>query len=238
MPRVPRVVAAGIPIHITQRGNNRSAIFRAPGDYRLYAALLRQASQRFECAIHAYALMTNHIHLLMTPNDKHGPARMMQVVGTRYVPGFNQRYNRTGTLWEGRYRSTTIDSESYLLACSRYIELNPVRAMIVSHPSQYRWSSYRHNADGAADALVTPHAIYRALNDSAEMRREEYRALFTSPLEADASDAIRGATKRDLVLGDERFCDNLAATLKRPVTRLCHGGDRRSNTLSARRTNT
>ena len=232
MSRVPRVVAAGIPMHITQRGNNRSAIFREPTDYWLYVALLLQASQRFECAIHAYVLMTNHVHLLLTPSDRSGPARMMQAVGTRYVPGFNKRYERTGTLWEGRYRSASIDSERYMLACSRYIELNPVRAMMVGHPGQYRWSSYRHNADGAPDALITPHAIYRALHHSAELRREEYRSLFKSPLDADASEAIRRATKRDLVLGDTPFCESLAGTLKRPVTRLFRGGDRRSKASS------
>lgn len=219
-------------MHITQRGNNRTAIFREPQDYWVYAALLLQASQRFECAIHAYVLMTNHVHLLLTPGDKSGPARMMQAIGTRYVPEFNKRYERTGTLWEGRYRSTAIDSERYLLACARYIELNPVRAMMVDHPSRYRWSSYRHNADGALDPLITHHAIYRALHDSAEMRREEYRSLFKRPLAAQAYDAIRQATRRDLALGDKPFCETLAATLKRPVTRLLRGGDRRSKPSS------
>lgn len=221
-------------MHITQRGTNRSAIFLAPNDYRFFGALLLEASQRFECAIHAYILMTNHVHLLLTPSDECGPARLMQAVGTRYVPEFNKRHGRTGTLWQGRYRSAAIDSERYLLACSRYIELNPVRAMMVSHPSQYRWSSYGHNADGATDTLVTPHAVYRALHNSAAVRREEYRALFKHPVDVEECNVIRRATKSDSVLGDGRFCETLTATLKRPVTRLLHGGDRRSKLPSTR----
>ena len=231
MARLPRLVVAGIPLHLIQRGNNRSATFCAAEDYRRYGAVLLGASRRFGCAIHAYVLMTNHVHILLTPADERGPARMMQTLGRVYVRYFNARYKRTGTLWEGRYRSTLVDSEHYFLACSRYIELNPVRARMVEHPSQYRWSSYRHNAFGKPDRLITQHAVYQALNTVPVIRQGAYRSLCERQLDQSALDAIRRATNRGTALGDAPFCQQVEALLKRPVTRLRHGGDRRSKSL-------
>lgn len=234
MARLPRLVVAGNPLHVIQRGNNRSATFFAAEDYRRYQAELLEASQRHGCAIHAYVLMTNHVHLLVTPSDESGPARMMQSLGRSYVRYFNERYKRTGTLWEGRYRSTIVDSESYLLACSRYIELNPVRALMVTHPGRYIWSSHRRNAYGEADSLVTQHAVYGALGNAQGARQVAYRALFKKSLEAHAIEEIRRATNRGSALGDEPFCKHLERALNRPVTRLPHGGDRRKATRATR----
>ena len=144
-----RVVAPGYPQHVIHRGNNRQDIFFADGDFERYLAWLGDAARRHDCAIHAYVLMTNHIHLLVTPSGADDMARMMQSVGRRYSGDVNARYGRTGTLWEGRYRSCVVDSDRYLFTCARYIELNPVRAGLVRHPAGYRWSSYHHNAERA-----------------------------------------------------------------------------------------
>lgn len=178
-------------MHLIQRGNNRTAVFVDRADRERYLRVLRDASRHAGCAIHAYVLMTNHVHLLATPDGTRSPARMMQAVGRRYVRYFNERHGRTGTLWEGRYRSRLIDSEQYLLACSRYIELNPVRAGLAAVPAAYRWSSFRHNGEGAPDQVITTHAVYRALGTSWAERRSAYRALFGIPLDADSIDAIR-----------------------------------------------
>jgi len=148
MARHPRFILPGQPQHVIQRGNNRDVIFVADEDYQFYREKLAEACERFDCDLHAYVLMTNHVHLLMTPNTEDGIGKVMQSVGRYYVQYFNYQYRRTGTLWEGRYKATLLDSESYLLTCYRYIELNPVRAAMIEHPSQYRWSSYHFNARG------------------------------------------------------------------------------------------
>jgi len=228
MARLPRLVISGQPLHLIQRGNNRSVTFFADEDYQLYCDTLRQVSQRFGCAIHAYVLMTNHVHLLITPDDERGPARMMQAVGRRYVRYINECYRRTGTLWEGRYKSTLIDSEHYLLLCGRYIELNPVRAGMVEDPGQYRWSSYRCNAFGEFNALITPHALYHALGSQPADQQAAYRFLFETHIESQTLDAIRCATNDGTILGHEHFREQIEAALRRRVTRLTHGGDRRS----------
>ena len=180
-------------MHVIQRGNNRTAVFIDRADREHYLLALRDSSRRAGCVIHAYVLMTNHVHILATPRGIRGPALMMQSLGRRYVRYFNERHGRTGTLWEGRYRSKLIDSERYLLACSRYIELNPVRAGIAAVPGAYRWSSFRGNGEGAPDHLITAHATYRALGETSAERREAYRALFAVRLGVDAIDAIRPA---------------------------------------------
>lgn len=231
---MPRFVVPGVPLHLIQRGHNRSAAFFADDDYRRYSSVLLAASHRFGCAIHAYVLMTNHVHLLFTPRDETGPPRMMQSIGRVYVHYVNERYRRTGTLWEGRYRSTIVDSESYLLACSRYIELNPVRAGMVEHPRQYPWSSYRHNAQGERDSLITQHALFQALDRGSENRQAAYRLLFEREPEAEALDTIRRATNRGTALGDAPFCEKVEAAVRRPVTQPTHGGDRRSGTFQSK----
>ena len=148
MPRKPRMYLPGVPCHIVQRGNNRDVCFYSEQDYQFYLECLKSACKRYRVAVHAYVLMTNHVHLLMQPEDEAGISRVMQSLGRRYVQYINHTYRRSGTLWEGRYKSSLINAEEYLLACYRYIELNPVRANMVSHPADYRWTSYRFNGQG------------------------------------------------------------------------------------------
>lgn len=179
MPRLPRLIVPGQPHHVIQRGNNRQPIFAELSDYHAYLDWLAAASARFGLRIHAYVLMTNHVHLLVTPERSESIGRSLQSVGRRYVQYFNYCYGRTGTLWEGRYRSTVIEAEDYLLACSRYIELNPVRAGMVRSPAHYRWSSYRANAQGRADPLLSLHPVYKRLGRTRADRVEAYRSTLT-----------------------------------------------------------
>ena len=215
-------------MHIVQRGNDRMATFRCDEDFTCYIALLRDVSRLTGCAVHAYVLMTNHVHLLVTPRDGRGPARMMQKLGARYVRYFNRRHRRTGTLWEGRFKSAPVHDGAYFFTCSRYIELNPVRAGMVVDPGEYRWSSFRRNALGVSDALVTSHHVYERLDATEGKRCAAYTALFASHLEPETLDAIRKATWNGDPLGGVRFRAELEATLDRRLTRLPHGGDRRS----------
>ena len=157
MARLPRFVIPGHPQHVIVRGNNREPIFYAEADYQFYLEKLKQACDKHSCDVHAYVLMTNHVHLLITPHKENGISKAMQMLGRYYVQYFNYSYERTGTLWEGRYKASLIDSNSYALICYRYIELNPVRADMVDHPSEYPWSSYRHNALGEKNELVIHH---------------------------------------------------------------------------------
>ena len=233
MPRSPRIVIPGMPLHVIQRGNNRTSIFRSASDFKCFRAILFEASRRYHCPIHVYVLMTNHVHLLTTPEDEHGPARMMQAVGRQFTYYVNARYARTGTLWEGRYRSSLVHAERYLLTCSRYIELNPVRAGMTNDPGQYPWSSYRFNALGIPDRLITPHALYRELGIRLADRRAAYRSLFEDALAPQELDAIRRATNRGDLLGDDDFRPSVEATLQRSLTRRPHGGDRRSGAFQA-----
>ena len=177
------------------------ACFVDEADRERYLRTLLHTSERANCAIHAYVLMPNHAHLLVTAGDHRAPARMMQALGRTYVRYFNARHGRTGTLWEGRYHSSLIDSVRYFFQCSRYIETNPVRAGMVSEPAAYRWSSFRANADGAPDALVRRHPLYLALGRSGPERRAAYRALFDAPLPPVVLDAIRRAGNRGKQLG-------------------------------------
>ncbi len=229
MARMPRYVIPGQPQHVIQRGNNRQNIFCADADYRFYLEKLAMASVKHECDIHAYVLMTNHVHLLLTPHTKNGIAKMMQSLGRRYVQHFNYFYNRTGTLWEGRYRATLIDTEYYLLTCMRYIELNPVRgANLVDHPSKYPWSSYRCNALGASDGLITQHIEYSRLGSIDEERQSAYRQLFHTHIPEMTLEAIREATNKAWALGSERFKARIENELNRPVVSSGKGGDRKS----------
>src|SRR5690348_1132785 len=175
MPRPLRNIRAGDTLHVVQRGNNRTPCFTCNEDRAYFAHLLRRLGERTGCAIHAYVFMTNHVHLLLTASEPRSPSRMMQMLGRRYVRYFNNRFERTGTLWEGRFRSSVIDSERYFFQCSRYIETNPVRAGLAMRPADYPWSSYRCNALGAFDSLVTAHPLYRALGDHDVTRCDAYR---------------------------------------------------------------
>ena len=148
MARHPRFALPGHPQHVIQRGNNRDIIFVADEDYQFYRDRLAEACRRFGCHLHAYVFMTNHTHLLMTPSTAAGISQVMQSLGRVYVQYFNYRYHRTGTLWEGRFKATLIDTDRYLMTCHRYIELNPVRAGLVQRPEEYGWSSFLRNALG------------------------------------------------------------------------------------------
>jgi len=217
MPRKPRFYVAGLPVHVVQRGNNRQAIFFDDADYRAYLKCLHEAAQKYDCAIHAYVLMTNHVHILVTPENVDGVSRMMQYVGRRYVPYINHRYQRSGTLWEGRYKSSLIDADGYLLACSRYIEMNPVRASMVKHPSGYTWSSYGCNAEGEADKLVQPHALYMALGDSEASRRQAYQGLFQAHVDDKDMADIRASWQTGTPLGNDRFKEGIEEVLGKKV---------------------
>jgi len=217
MPRRARVCLPEIPLHIIQRGNNRSACFFADEDYRFYLKCLEKYAIKTHCRVHAYVLMTNHVHLLLTAEDVQGAGALMKALGQRYVQYVNRTYLRSGTLWEGRFRSCLTQEESYLFACMRYIELNPVRANMVAHPGEYRWSSYRANAQGDADALLTAHALYLALGTDAERRQVAYRELFRHHLDPGVVDAIRQATNGNFALGDPRFAADISQALGRRV---------------------
>jgi putative transposase len=227
MPRHLRVVLAGTPLHIVQRGHNRAPTFHYPDEYLRYRDLLAESARRYGCAVHAYVLMTNHVHLLLTPERADGPARMMQYVGRQYVPWINRQYRRTGTLWDGRYWSCVVDGSRYLWACARYIERNPLRARMVDVPAQYPWSSYRANAHGEPDPLVVPHALYTELAATAEARQAAYRALFGEDEAPMQLAALRRALHRGTVLGDAGFQDAVDRALGRSTVRRSHGGDRR-----------
>jgi putative transposase len=218
MPR-PRLALAGVATHIIQRGNNRGACFFADDDYALYLHHLEELAALFGCAVHAYVLMTNHVHLLVTPKEADSASLLMKHLGQRYVQYVNRAYRRSGTLWEGRFRSCLAQSESYVLACYRYIELNPVRADMVAHPREYRWSSYRTNAEGKASDLITPHREFLRLAKDPAERRAAYRALFRCELDDDVLKEIRDATNGGYALGGKRFQTRIEAALGRRVIR-------------------
>jgi putative transposase len=192
-----------MPQHVIQRGNNRQACFRMAADYGAYAFWLGEIANRYEVQVHAWVFMTNHAHLLVTPKNPEGIPRMMQQLGRRYVRYFNEVYERTGTLWEGRYKSCLIESESYLLHCYRYIELNPVRAAMVNDPADYQWSSHGCNALGMKSKLITPHPLYLALGSTERERLENYRSLFHDPADDDRFNEIRTAMSSGMALREK-----------------------------------
>ncbi len=199
----------GVPQHVIQRGNNRQVCFGSEDDMRVYLHWLKEYAGKCKVDVHAWVLMSNHVHLLCTPRAQDAVSRMMQAIGRMYVRYFNYTYQRTGTLWEGRYKSCLVDSESYLLHLYRYIELNPVRAGMVNQPDEYTWSSYPCNALGKQSELQTPHACYRALGRSKEKRLEHYRALFAAHVEGPLLDEIRQSVNKGLALGSERFAKQI-----------------------------
>ena len=228
MPRLPRFVLPGQPQHVIQRGNNRNAIFGRAEDYALYLEALGRACERFECDLHAYMLMPNHVHLLLTPRREGGIGKALQSLGRRYVQYFNSVHDRTGTLWEGRYRATLIDGERYLLSCMCYMELNPVRAGMAALPAEYPYSSYAGNALGKDDPLLTAHPSYEELGTSPGERRGAYRALFRAGLDEEVLRDIREATNKAWVLGDDAFRARIERLTERRAAPKPRGGDRRS----------
>ena len=205
MPRRPRIQLNGVPLHIVQRGHNREACFFGEEDYTSYLHWLGEALSDTDCQLHAYAMMTNHVQLLLTPKKAEAVPRLIMSLGRRYVQYINRTYKRTGTLWDSRYKSSVIQADTYLLTCQRYIELNPVRAAMVDDPAHYRWTSYRHNALGAADSRITPHVLYQALGLTDKSRQTAYRALFRAQLDVAAIDDIRLALNQNQPLGNSRF---------------------------------
>lgn len=204
MPRRARLLLAGASVHVVQRGNNRLPCFHAVEDYRYYLECLATFSKRFDCAVHAYVLMTNHVHLLLTSRDPANVSRMMKFLGQHHTQHINRKYDRSGTLWEGRFKSCLVQEDNYVLACYRYIESNPVRACMAQHPSSYRWSSYRVNALGYESAIVLPHAGYMGLAGDETRRQAAYAGLFTME-DAPRVKEIRQATDGNLLFGSAAF---------------------------------
>lgn len=218
MPRRARLVIPGVPWHIIQRGNNRSACFYTEDDYHRYLDTLGEQADKYCCSVHAYVLMTNHVHLLLTPEKEDSASLLMKHLGQRYVQYINRTHRRSGTLWEGRFKSCLVQTETYVLLCYRYIELNPVRAKMTRHPGGYKWSSYLANAEGHLDPLLKPHDAYLRLGQSAQDRLSFYQDLFQNPLSDERIRAIRGATNGNYALGDHRFQTEMGNTLNRRVT--------------------
>jgi len=218
MARLARVSPVGVPVHIIQRGNNRQVCFADESDYKAYLHWLNMYANKYDVSVHAWVLMTNHVHLLCTPNTENALSLMMQALGRQYVQYFNRQYQRSGTLWEGRFRSCLIESETYFLAASRYIELNPVRAGMVSVPEDYPWSSYKVNALGADSELGCASLVYESLGDNRTARASSYRALFDDALKEVFLTEIREATNRGLALGSDRFKKEIALLTGRRVT--------------------
>jgi putative transposase len=198
-----------VPLHIVQRGHNRDACFFVDDDYLAYRHWLGEALKESGCALHAYVLMTNHVHLLLSPPQPQDVPRLIISLGRRYVQYINKTYRRTGTLWDSRYKSSLVQEDTYLLLCQRYIELNPVRAAMVDDPAHYRWSSYAANALGQSDSLITPHPLYAAMAADDASRRENYRALFRSQIDSSAIADIRLALGQSQPLGNARFMDTI-----------------------------
>ena len=230
MPRKPRFFLPDVPVHIVQRGRGREPVFFEEDDYHAYLRWLTEAAERYECAVHAYVLMTNHIHVLATPKNKQGISRMMQNVGRCYVPYINHAYGTSGSLWEGRFKASLIYDELYLLSCMRYIELNPVRAAMVKRPGQYRWSSYRTNAQGKADNLITPHPLYNKQGKTGADRKEAYRLLFKTQLDEEELTEIRDALQTGTPLGNELFKEKIEKKLKSKVGQARRGRPKRALT--------
>ena len=209
MARLPRLTLPGYPHHIIQRGNNRQAIFLDQQDFAAMLALLTESARKFGVAVHAYVLMDNHFHLLATPPTAEALPLMMQAVGRSYVRSFNRRHGRTGTLWEGRYRATLVQSERYLLACMTYIDLNPVRAGMVAQAPDWPWSGCAHALGLRQDALITPHALYWALGNTPFAREAAYATLLQTGIATQQQTALTDATLHGWALGDAEFVDEL-----------------------------
>lgn len=205
MARRRRLTPPHIPQHIIQRGNNRQACFSGDADFAAYANWLQEAAEKYEVALHAWVFMSNHVHLLATPETDDGISRMMQHIGRRYVRYFNRTHQRTGTLWEGRFKSCLIHADRYLLTCQRYIELNPVRAGMVKRPADYPWSSYPANGLNKPRRMWTAHRIWLDLGSTDDQRAKNYRDLFDEQLEKEELQDIRRTVNTGLLLGDDRF---------------------------------
>src|SRR5918992_4223057 len=211
MARRLRLILPGVAVHVIQRGVNRVPCFRVEADYLVYLSLLRQLTSKYACAVHAYWLMTNHVPLLLTPSTTQSCTALMRDLGRSYVRYFNRRHERTGTLWEGRFRSCIVESAEYVLACYRYIELNPVRAGMVPDASAYPWSSHAVNTGTRADAIVVPHCEYTALAVERANLHASYRQLFEQAFDDALLKVIRDATNGGYPLVSESFKSRMTA---------------------------
>lgn len=217
MARLPRLILPHQPHHVTQRGNDRQLIFREDEDYQRFLGWLKESARFYQVAIHAYVLLPTQVHLLATPTDDDGLAQMMQKLGRFYVPWFNSKYGRTGGLFEGRFRTSLVETERYFLACSRYMELSPVRANLAAAPLDYPWSSHAHHAGVRSDALVTDHALYWALGNTPFQREAAYLDLVQQGLSADEITAIEKAVQKGQPLGSDAFKAELERKTKRQI---------------------
>lgn len=217
MPRPGRIGVPDVPLHVVQRGNNRSHCFFGDLDRRFYLKCLAQAAVARGCEIHAYVLMSNHVHLLITPRQQGAASAMLQDVGRRYVRNINSIHDRTGTLWEGRFKSSLVDSERYLFTCHRYIELNPVRAGMVTRPGDYPWSSHAHYAGGVPNRLLTPHRLFNELGTSALSRMAAFRAMFGDAMPEGDLNRLRIAVNKGWALGSDQFMDEMQRHLGRAI---------------------
>ncbi|OGT72316.1 MAG: transposase [Gammaproteobacteria bacterium RIFCSPLOWO2_02_FULL_57_10] len=236
MARKPRLHVSGCPQHIIQRGNNRSACFYADADYAFYLKKLKDAALQHQVKIHAFVLMTNHVHLLATGKEQSSITDMMQAMGTSFVRYMNITYQRTGTLWEGRYKSSLVSTREYFLTLSQYIELNPVRAGMVATPGAYPWSSYRHNAMGIPIGLISEHDEYTNLGGTKAARIQGYRNLFPEHLPKEVLDEIRTCTNKGWVIGNDKFKQEMELALGRKTHGMLQGGDRKSKAFKDQRT--
>jgi len=228
MARLPRIVLPNQPLHIMHRGNNRQDIFKTDEDMMRLKEDIAYALSKADCTLHAYVIMTNHLHLLITPKDKQQLAKFMQTMANRYVRYYNATYKQTGTIWEGRFKSCLVDSDNYLFSLYKYIEMNPVKATMVEDVADYKWSSYRHNALGETDELINEHPLYTELGDDTQKRYLAYQALFDELDINQQHTQITKATLNGEVYGSNAFHSTIGELIDR-VTRLgAHGGDRKS----------
>lgn len=211
MPRPPRFCPPGYAVHVVQRGNNRQTCFTCDGDMAAYAHWLHEGAKKYAVAVHAWVFMTNHVHLLLTPSESGGISRLMQYMGRQYVQPFNYKRGRTGTLFEGRFRSSLVQDSVYLLNCIRYIELNPVRAGMTSNPGGYHWSSYKSHAFGQSISMWQPHVEYLKLGETAAARQKSYRHNVSMKLSIEVTHKIRHCLNAGHVLGNEAFRDQIEA---------------------------
>ncbi|WP_394788991.1 transposase [Rhodoferax sp.] len=223
MARLPRLTLPGVPHHVIQRGNNRQPVFTAAADYTLLLGLLAENAKKFGVLVHAYVLMENHFHLLATPETVDALPQMMQAVGRRYVRYFNDSQGRSGTLWEGRYRSTLVQTERYLLPCMAYLDLNPVRAGLVADPRDYPWSSYGHYTGLRADKLVTPHPLCWGLGNTPFAREAAYANLVHAGITAEQQQQLTESVLSGWALGDADFVADLQKRTERRVTKALAG---------------
>jgi putative transposase len=223
MARLPRLTVPGYPHHLIQRGNNRQSIFASPADYETLLSMVDEHARKLDVELHAYVLMTNHFHLLATPRTEIGLPSLMQAVGRRYVRYFNQRQARTGTLWEGRYRSTLIEADRYLLACMVYLDLNPVRAGIAPSAADYFWSSHAHYVGLRNDSMVTAHPLYWTLGNTPFAREAAYAEMVVAGIDPADRQALTDSALRGWALGSHDYVAELQKRTARRVSRAAAG---------------